>query len=117
MSCQPEIRGQDTLVPTPAQGEGEEEGGCWGQGTYLVGENGLDLVVQLSAEGGETEALVSWGAGEAWGGGGVGGLGPLLTGSRLSSLRRNAAQSRPPCWARRWRAPPHTRRAAGGSGY
>lgn len=38
-----------------------------GKGTYLVGEIGLDLVIQLSAEGGEREGPVNRG----WGSKGV----------------------------------------------
>lgn len=106
LPCWLETKTQDTRVPVVHPG--------WGQGTYLVGEIGLDLVIQLSAEGGEREGPVNggWGSKGVVGGKGETGEGFLLTGSLRSSLRRNAAQSHLPCWARRWRAPRCTPRGA-----
>lgn len=112
MPCQPEPREQDLRSPSRTQGEGED--GLLGPGTHLIRKIGLHLVVQLPAEGGEEERSVSGAAGEPVGQGW--GADPRLTRSRRSSPRRSAARSRPPCWARRWRAPPRTPRAAGGSG-
>lgn len=72
LPCRLETKTQATWVPIVHPGRG--------QGTYLVGEIGLDLVVQLSAEGGEREGPVSGG----WGSEGVvGGKGE--TGEGLST--------------------------------
>lgn len=95
------------------QGRGEKEG-LVGAGHAPHQEDWPGSGRPAPCRGGEKEGPSGGEQGgpveEDWGGG------PRLTLSQRSSPRRSAAQSRPPCWARRWRAPPRTPRAAGGSG-
>lgn len=58
-------------------GEGEEEGAWWGQGTYLIREIGLDLVVQLPERVGRKRGQLGEAGGPVGeGGGALDSLGP-----------------------------------------